>query len=268
MKLALFDAEKKKSGDKELPVQFSEEYRPDLIRRAVHALQSAARQAYGADPEAGKKHSSRVSKRRRDWRGSYGFGISRVNRKILSHRGTRFGWVGDFSPQTRGGRRAHPPKAIKVLEQKINTKENQKAIRSAMGATVNKELVSARGHKLPSEYPFILSSKVESLDKTKDVTKLLLALGFEKELDRSAEKKVRAGRGKARGRKYQRKKGILIVVGKECPLLKSGQNVPGVDVVQASGLNVSLLAPGTLPGRVTLWTENALEVINKEKLFI
>ena len=44
--------------------------------------------------------------------------------------------------------------------------------------------------------------------------------------------------------------------------------MPGVDVVQASGLNVSLLAPGTLPGRVTLWTENALEVINKEKLFI
>src|SRR3989344_2751925 len=108
-KVAVFNLNKNKVADKDLPVQFNEEYRPDLIKRAVHALMSAARQKYGAHPDAGMRHSSKLSKRRRNYRGCYGLGISRVNRKILSRRGTRFNWVGAFSPQTVGGRRSHPP---------------------------------------------------------------------------------------------------------------------------------------------------------------
>src|SRR3989338_1849766 len=99
MKLNILNLQKSKVGQMDLPEQFKEEYRPDLIKRAVHALQSAARQRYGADPEAGFRHSSKLTKRRRKYRGCYGFGISRVNRKILSRRGTRFNWVGAFSPQ-------------------------------------------------------------------------------------------------------------------------------------------------------------------------
>src|SRR3989338_6374837 len=193
MKLPLLTLEKNQMGERELPRQFQEEYRPDLIKRAVQALQSAARQAYGAHPEAGKRSSSRVSKRRRKYRGCYGFGISRVNRKILSRRGTRMHWVGAFTPQTVGGRRAHPPKAEKILEKLINRKENQKAIRSAMAATLNKDLVAQRGYQLPSEYPFIVESALEQTQKTKDVEEALVKLGFENELERSLIKKVRAG---------------------------------------------------------------------------
>lgn len=267
MKLAVFDLEKKKSGEKELPNQFSEEYRPDLIKRAVHALQSAARQAYGADPRAGMRHSSDLSKRRRKYRGCYGFGISRVNRKILSRRGTRMYWVGAFSPQTVGGRRSHAPKSEKILEKDINKKENKKAIRSAMAATINKDLVIERGHKIPAEYPFIISSKFEGLIKTKELEKTLLNLGFKEELERSLIKKIRAGIGKIRGRKYQKKKGILIVVGGDCPVLKAAKNIPGTDVVKINALNAELLAPGAHAGRVTIWTENALEFADKNKLF-
>src|SRR3989338_38182 len=117
MKIPILTPEKTKIGEKELPSHFLEEYRPDLIQRAVLALQSAARQRYGAYPEAGLRHSSKLSKRRRKYRGSYGLGISRVNRKILSRRGTRFNWAGAFSPQTVGGRRSHPPKAEKIWAQ-------------------------------------------------------------------------------------------------------------------------------------------------------
>lgn len=70
MKLTIFDSQKKKGKEKELPVQFSEEYRPDLIKRAVHAVQSASRQVHGAHPGAGMRSASPVSKRRRDYRGS------------------------------------------------------------------------------------------------------------------------------------------------------------------------------------------------------
>lgn len=268
MKLPILSSDKNKTGEKQIPLQFAEQYRPDLIRRAVLALESAARQLYGADQEAGLRHSSTVSKRRRNYRGCYGIGIGRVNRKVHSRRGTRMNWVGAFSPQTVGGHRAHPPKAFKVWEQKINAKENRKAIRSAMAATLNKELVAQRGHHVPAMYPFFVSSSFESLAKTQDVEKALLSLGFEQELERSCQKKVRAGKGKWRGRRYQKKKGILIVVSGNCPLSTAGRNVAGVDVVPAQSLNARLLAPGALPGRVTLWTEKALELIDTKKLFL
>lgn len=268
MKLSTYNTQKQKVHEIELPVQFQEEFRPDLIRRAVHALQSAARQPYGASAEAGFRHSSRVSKRRRNYRGCYGFGISRVNRKILSRRGTRMFWVGAFSPQTVGGRRSHPPKQIKLLEKQINQKENQKAIRSAMSATVNKEVIKQRGHSLPVEYPFVIDASFENVAKTKEFENLLEKLGFTAELERSLSKKIRAGLATMRGRKYKRKKGILVVVSGDCPLVKAAQNVPGVDIVVARDLNVEVLAPGALPGRVTLWTERALETIKKDNLFV
>lgn len=267
MKLSIYDTQKKKAGDKSMPAQFNEGYRPDLIKRAVHAVQSLARQVYGTSPEAGFRHSSSVSKRRRKYRGCYGFGISRVNRKILSRRGTRFMWVGAFSAQTRGGRRAHPPKAEKDFSLKINKKENQKAIRSAIAASMDREVVAERGHLIPTEYPFIVSTSFEDLQKTSDVKKALSTLGFDDEMERSSQKKVRAGKGKMRGRRYKKKKGVLFVVSKECPLVKSAQNIPGVDVAVVSALNAYILAPGTKPGRVALWTEKAVDIVNENNLF-
>ncbi len=268
MKVTIVDTQNKSSGNIDLPAQFSEEYRPNLIRRAVLALQSAARQAYGANPDAGKRSSSDVSKRRRKYRGCYGFGISRVNRKIHSRRGTRMFWVGAFSPQTVGGRRSHPPKAEKIFEQDINKKENRKAIRSAIAATVDKKLVSERGHKIPENYPFIVNNTFEELTKTVDVKKAFSVIGLTAELERSAIKKVRAGKGTLRGRRYKKRKGPLVVVSKECPLQKAVKNIPGVDVVMVDALNAELLAPGTMAGRVTIWTESALKIMGDKKLYL
>ena len=125
MQLKILDTEGKESGKVDLPKQFSEPVRPGLIKRAVLAIQSHKRQPYGTDPRAGMKSSAELSRRRRKYRGSYGFGISRVPRKILSRRGTRMNWVGAFAPGTVGGREAHPPKASKKWAQKINKKERK-----------------------------------------------------------------------------------------------------------------------------------------------
>ena len=156
MKLNIISASKEKKKEIDLPSQFNEEVRPDVISRAVFAIQSNKRQPYGASPEAGKRASAEISRRRHDYRGSYGHGISRVPRKILTRRGTRMYWVGAFAPGTVGGRRAHPPKAEKNYSQKINKKERRKAIRSAIAASIIKELVEQRGHKVPADYPFVL----------------------------------------------------------------------------------------------------------------
>ena len=129
MKLNILDISKNKVGEINLPTQFKEDVRTDLMRRAVLALRSNNRQPYGSMKEAGKRSSSTLSKRRRRYRGSYCLGISRTPRKILSRRGTRMNWVGAFAPNTVGGRRAHPPKAEKCLQKKINKKERKTAIR-------------------------------------------------------------------------------------------------------------------------------------------
>ncbi len=267
MKLAVLDTKNAKKGEVELPQQFSEPVREDLITRAVHALQANARQAYGADPEAGKRASAELSRRRRKYRGSYGFGMSRVPRKILSRRGTRMYMVGAFAPGTVGGRRAHAPKASKKWSQKINTRENRKAIRSALAATVDASLVKGRGHKVPDSYPFVIDG-FDSLAKTVDVKKALLSLGFKDELARASKTKTRAGIGKMRGRKTKRATSLLLVTGNGAGLKKAAKNVAGVDVVSVNELNAELLAPGTHPGRATLFTKNALALMTEKKLFL
>ncbi|MFC1727837.1 50S ribosomal protein L4 [Nanoarchaeota archaeon] len=268
MKLKILSAGKIESGTKELPKQFNEDIRPDLIKKAVLVIQSNNRQPYGSDPEAGKRASVRLSKKRNDYRGMYGHGISRIPRKIMSRRGTRLNWTGAFAPGTVGGRRAHPPKAIKIWDQKINKKERRKAIRSAISATIAKPVVEGRGHKAPEAYPFIVETKIQDLKSTKDVKKALTMLGFKEELARTSERSIRAGKGKSRGRKYKTKVGPLIVVSNECILQKTAANIPGVDIIEVQNLNAELLAPGTIPGRLTLWTAEAIERLEKERLFM
>jgi len=268
MKCKVLNADNAEVGAVELPRQFDEEVRPDLIQRAVLRLQANRRQQYGADPMAGKKASVRISKKRRDYRGSYGIGISRVPRKIISRRGTRMNWIGAFAPGTVGGRRAHHPKAEKKWAQKLNKKENRKAIRSAIASTMKKYVVEARGHKIPKSWPFIVSDDFENIDKTKKIIEGLNKLGLGAELKRSSKKNVRAGKGTMRGRKYVRKKGILFVVSKNCKLNNSAKNIPGTDVVEVRGLNAEILAPGAMPGRITLFTKAAVEKMAKDKLFM
>jgi len=251
----------------ELPIQFNEKVRLDLIKRAFTVIIKNKKQPYGASPEAGKRASANLSRRRRKYRGSYGLGISRVPRKIMSSRGTRFNWQGAFAPGTVGGRKAHPPKAEKILTQKINKKERRKAIRSALAASVIKELVEKRGHKVPKIYPLIIEDDVQDMKKTKEIKDFLLKIGLKNELQRAAIKSIRAGKGKSRGRKYKKRKGPLIVVSKECSLKKAVKNIAGIDVEKISKINVELLAPGAVPGRLTLYTKAAIKELGEKNLF-
>jgi len=267
MKIDILDSSKNKVGEIKLPSQFEEDYRPDIIQRAVLAIQTHKRQPYSASPGAGKRASAKLSRRRRDYRGSYGIGISRVPRKIMTRRGTRMNWVGAFAPGTVGGRRAHPPKTEKIWWKKINEKERAMAIRSAIAATILKEAVIQRGHIIPDNYPFALEDKFELLEKTKSVLESLNKLGLQNELERVKDRKIRAGKGKSRGRKYRSKKGLLVVVSKTGKLSKAISNIPGIDIVEVKNLNAEILAPGGKAGRLTLWTISAINMLEKESLF-
>lgn len=266
-KLSIYSLDGAKGGQKQMPMQFAEPVRADLIKKAVLSLQSRARQPYGADPEAGKKHSTYVSRRRRDYRGSYGKGISRVPRKVLSRRGSQFNWVGAFAPGMVGGRRAHPPKASKDWTRDINKKENRKAIRAALAATIIKDVVAKRGHVVPENYPFIVADAVEQITKTKDLVSALSKLGFDAELARAQLPVETSGKAARRGHSKGRKS-VLLVVSSDAPVMLAAANVPGMDCAAVHELNAEILAPGTHAGRITLYTEAALKIMEEKKLFI
>src|SRR3989344_4135276 len=128
MKADVYGLDGKKTGSIDLPEQFNEEYEPDLIKRSILVIEAARRQAYGTMTKAGQGYSAKLSRRRRDYKGAYGKGISRVPRKTMWRRGMQFGWVGAIVPGTVGGRKAHPPKQWKDWTHKINKKERQKVI--------------------------------------------------------------------------------------------------------------------------------------------
>ena len=262
--MKLYNLEGKQQKQVKLPKQFSEEVRFDLIKKTVLAIQANKRQAYGASEEAGMRHSAKISRRRKNFKTGYGRSLARMPRKTILRRGTQFIWIGAQAPGTVGGRRAHPPKAEKKWEQKINKKERKKAIRSCLTATLDKDLLEKRGYRGES----LVVSGIESLDKTKEIIKVLKALKLEKDLERSFIKRMRAGIGKFRGRKYRKVKGPLIVVSKSCKLIKAAKNLQGFDVCGVKYLNAELLAPGCVPGRLTIWSEKALEKMEKENLFI
>ncbi len=96
---------------------------------------------------------------------------------------------------------------------------------------------------------------------------MLSQIGLDKELERSSQKHIRAGKGKMRGRRTKQPIGPLIVTAGECDLSRSGINIPGLDVVPVTSLNAELLAPGGLPGRLTIFTQAAVEKLKQDNLY-
>lgn len=248
-----------------MPQVFATAYRPDVIKRVVLSLQSKKRQRYGTDPLAGKRTSAHYHGRRK-----YRFAMMNKEMSRLPRiHGKGAGYMafrGRFSPQAVKGRRAHPPKAEKNWAQDVNKKEKLLALHSALSAAAMKDLVAARGHEYAGDVPLVIVDDFENVSKAKEARKILASLGLEKELERCAEKKVRAGRGKMRGRKYKRKKGPLLIAAKKCALLKAAANIPGVDAVSADELNAEHLAPGANAGRLVVMTKSALDNFSKKVL--
>ena len=159
-----------------MPAAFDEDFRPNLIKKAVLAIQSTRYQPHGAHPYAGIRTSAH------SW-GS-GRGVSHVPRIKNGSRAARV-------PQARGGREAHPPKVEKVLVEKVNKKEKRKALLSAIAATTKEDLVRARGHQFEAKLPIVIEEAFEKLERTSDVIAALQAAGVFPDVERSrASRKV------------------------------------------------------------------------------
>lgn len=239
-------------GKIKLPKIFDTPLRPDVIKRTVLAIQSRRFQPQGRNPMAGKRTTA-------ESRG-VGLGISRIPRT----KGP--GQRAALAPGTVGGRSAHPPISEKKTEKRIPKKEKRLALFSAIAATSSRKIVVARGHHVEDvrQIPPIVTSDLEKLKKTKEVEEILINLGVFSDIYRVKEsRKIRAGKGKFRGRRMKQAVGPLIVVAENKGIVKAARNIPGVDIVTVNNLNAEILAPGTHPGRLTIWTNSAVEKLNE-----
>ena len=258
MKTKLLNIDGKKIREIELPKEFSENIREDIVAKVLETKKTW--QPYSPSPVAGKQHAAKgkVVHRRHVWRSGYGRGASRVPRKIFSRRGSQFNWEAAEVPFARGGMRAHPPKVISMINTlKINKKELKIAFASALSATANAKKITKKYSRLNEvkNVPYVVEGKIVSL-KTKQILESLEKI-LGKEIFEVAIKKksVRAGIGKRRGRKYKSTAGMLFVVG-DNEKLKTG----AFDVVNAKKLSIVDLAKGGV-GRLVVYTENAIREI-------
>jgi large subunit ribosomal protein L4e len=248
----IFDLEGKAVGKTKVPKIFKTPLRPDVIKRAVLAQQSGRFQPQGRDPLAGKRRSFESL-------GS-GHGIARVPRLKAGGQRAVFG-VGIV-----GGRITGAPVTAKKTVRKIPRKEKQLALRSAVAATGVKETVVSRGHMAEEvgDFPLVVADEFQDLKKTSDVEKVFIKLGVFPDIYRVKESsKERAGRGKSRGRRIKHAVGPLIVISENKGIAQAARNLLGVDVCTVRNLNTELLAPGTHPGRLTVWTKSAFEKLDE-----
>ncbi len=243
-----YTASGERAGTVTLPDVFRVPVRKDLIRRVFHSELTARLQPKGRDPMAGKRTSARSL-------GAH-HGVSRVPRIRNSMRAA-------FAPMTVGGRLAHPPKVEKNIHEEVNRKERILGTMSALAATAYPDLVKARGHIFSSEaVPVVVESEVlAAITKAREARGLLQALGVYEDVIRAKERiRQRAGKGKRRGRRLKKPLSLLVIVeDSKSPFAKAVGGLPGVTVAEPGIVNVLHLAPGGVPGRLTLITTGALE---------
>ena len=263
---AVFSRDGVKVKDIQLPAVFTTHYDPTLIKRAVLAVQSTRVQPFGHKRGAGRMNTAEYIgvRGKPTMHKTINVGHARLPR-LRNKRGILYGKVASV-PQAVGGPRAHGPKVETVTEERINVKERKKAIASAIAASVNAKIVKARGHTFDDKvFPLIVDATFENTSKTKEIVKALTALHVVKDVEKAKDsKRTRAGKNKNRGMRFRMKKSLLIVTDGTKPVYKAGRNLPGVEVVQVQSLNAEHLAPGTLAGRLTIWTESAVHALAKK----
>lgn len=262
MKTKVLNIEGKEKTQIDLPKCFSAKVREDIVLKILEAKKN--QQPYAPSPVAGNQQSAsgKLIHKRKVWKSQYGRGMSRIPRKKMSRRGSQFNWVGATVPNTRGGRRAHPPKTISMINtKKINKKELLIALKSAISATANIMHLAQKYEKLKGKkienLPIIVESKFISLKTKENIKSLKKILG--KDLFEVAlrKKSVRSGKGKLRGRKYKNNAGMLFVIGD-----KEKFKTTAFEIVNVKNLGVNDLANGGV-GRLTVYTENAIKYLGE-----
>merc|ERR1719276_812879 len=123
----------------------------------------------------------------------------------------------------------------------------------------------ARGHIVDEvpEVPLVVDTSIESTSKTSVAKDVLAAVGALDDVEKAGDsKKIRAGKGKMRNRRYTMRRGPLIIYKSNDGVEQAFRNLPGVELCCVDRLNLLQLAPGGHVGRFCIWSQAALDALN------
>ena len=116
----------------------------------------------------------------------------------------------------------------------------------------------------------VIHSKIfeaAAMVKTSAAAALLKAVGAGPDIVKAQKsRKLRAGKGKMRGRRHRMRRGPLIVYNPETDgkeLVRAFRNIPGVETSSVFALNLLQLAPGGHLGRFVIWTSAAFASLDE-----
>jgi len=253
--VSVFSLTGEKAGETTLPEVMTAPMRTDIVQFVHTNMNKNNRQAYAVNVHAGKLVSAE----------SWGTGraVARIPR--VGGGGTSRSGQGAFGNMCRGGRMFAPTKTWRKWHRKINVTQKRYAVASALAATAVPALVMARGHKVDDvpEIPLVLDNTLESAKKTSAAKDILAAVGALADVEKAADsKKIRAGKGKARNRRYTLRRGPLVIYKSNDGVEQAFRNLPGVELCCVDRLNLLQLAPGGHMGRFCIWSQAALDALN------
>lgn len=254
--VSVFSLTGEKAGETTLPEVMTAPMRPDIVQFVHTNMAKNNRQAYAVSPWAGKQVSA----------SSWGTGraVARIPR--VGGGGTSRSGQGAFGNMCRGGRMFAPTKTWRKWHRKINVTQKRYAVASALAASAVPALVMARGHKIDDvpEIPLVMENSIEASKKTSAAKDILASVGALDDVDKASEsKKIRAGKGKARNRRYTLRRGPLIIYKNNDGVEQAFRNLPGVELCCVDRLNLLQLAPGGHMGRFCIWSQSALDSLNE-----
>jgi large subunit ribosomal protein L4e len=260
-KINVYNLDGKKKGLIDKPKIFDVKARTDLIQIANNMSQSKNKQSQGRDKRAGLRNTAE------GW--GTGHALSRAPR--IKGSGFMTARTVGRVPFAKGGRQTHPIKTEKKIKKKINKRLNKLSIISAISASGDKIWVKKGGYIIDNvpEIPLVVDDKIQTIKKTSGIYSVLCDLGLQESLIRIKKStKIRAGKGKSRGRKYKKKKGILIVIKEDFGIIKAARNIPGTDVIKIENLSINNLSPGGSAGRLIIWTQSAINDLHNYEVSV
>jgi large subunit ribosomal protein L4e len=238
-----------------MPAVFKAPIRPDVVTQVHTGLNKNNRQPYAVSAIAGEQTSAE----------SWGTGraVARIPR--VRGGGTSRSGAAAFGNMCRGGRMFNPNKTWRRWYRKVNVTQRRYATCSAIAATALPALAMAKGHQIARvpEFPLVVDDSVQGFVKTKDAVGLLRHLEAWADVERVKDsRRMRAGRGKMRNRRYVQKRGPLVVYEKDDGITLAFRNIPGVTLLPVDKLNLLKLAPGGHVGRFVIWTQSAFAALD------
>jgi len=161
-----------------------------------------------------------------------------------------------------------PTKVWRRWHQKVNLNQKRFATASALAASSNAALLMARGHNVSHvpEVPLVVSSSAFAIAKTSAAVALLNGVGAGPDVEKvKKSRKLRAGKGKLRGRRHRQRRGPLIIWNPDedsKDIVRAFRNISGVETCSVYALNLLQLAPGGHLGRFIIWTSSAFAALD------